>query len=71
MRGLSWLELVRGNTAASITVLEDGLKAVPDGFDLMVPLADLLVHQGDTVRTAELLKRLEGAEARRPRRSST
>lgn len=63
VRGLSWLELVRGNTAASITVLEDGLKAVPDGFDLMVPLADLLVHQGDTVRTAELLKRLEARKA--------
>ncbi len=63
VRGLSWLELVRGNTAASITVLEDGLKATPDGFDLMVPLADLLVQQGDTARTIELLKRLETRKA--------
>ena len=63
VRGLSWLELIRGNTAASIAVLEDGLKATPNGFDLMVPLADLLVHQGDTVRTAELLRRLETRKA--------
>ncbi len=63
IRGLSWLELIRGNTASAITVLEDGLKAVPDGFDLMVPLADLLVHQGDTTRTTEILKRLESRKA--------
>ncbi|HEY1188223.1 MAG TPA: tetratricopeptide repeat protein, partial [Gemmata sp.] len=63
VRGLSWLELIRGNMAASITVLEDGLKAAPDGFDLMVPLADLLIHQNDTVRTAELMKRLESRRA--------
>lgn len=63
VRGLSWLELIRGNMAAAIVVLEDGLRANPDGFDLMVPLADLLVHQGDTVRTAELIKRLESRKA--------
>ena len=63
VRGLSWLELIRGNTAASITVLEDGLKATPDGFDLLVPLADLLVHQGDTARTTEILRRLEARKA--------
>ncbi|MDY3554549.1 tetratricopeptide repeat protein [Gemmata sp. JC717] len=63
VRGLSWLELIRGNVAASITVLEDGLKATPDGFDLMVPLADLLIQQNDTVRTAEILKRLEARKA--------
>ncbi|VTR96711.1 adventurous gliding motility protein : Uncharacterized protein OS=Singulisphaera acidiphila (strain ATCC BAA-1392 / DSM 18658 / VKM B-2454 / MOB10) GN=Sinac_5474 PE=4 SV=1: BTAD [Gemmata massiliana] len=63
VRGLSWLELVRGNTAASIAVLEDGLKASPTDLDLMVPLADLLVHQGDTVRTTELLRRLEANKA--------
>lgn len=63
VRGLSWLELIRGNMAASITVLEDGLKATPDGFDLMVPLADLLIHQNDTVRTNDLMKRLESRKA--------
>ena len=59
VRSLSWLELIRGNAAAAITVLEDGLKASPDGFDLMVPLADLLVQQGDTARTADILRRLQ------------
>jgi tetratricopeptide (TPR) repeat protein len=63
VRALSWLELVRGNPAAAITVLEDGLKSTPDGFDLMVPLADLLVQQGDTARTAEILKRLDERRA--------
>lgn len=63
VRALSWLELVRGNAAAAITVLEDGLKATPDGFDLMVPLADLLVQQGDTTRTAEILRRLQERKA--------
>ncbi len=63
IRALSWLELIRGNPAAAITVLEDGLKAIPDGFDLMVPLADLLVQQGDTTRTAEILRRLQERKA--------
>ncbi len=63
VRSLSWLELIRGNTAAAITVLEDGLRAIPDGFDLMVPLADLLVQQGDTARTAEILQQLEERRA--------
>jgi tetratricopeptide (TPR) repeat protein len=63
IRALSWLELIRGNSAAAITVLEDGLKFIPDGFDLMVPLADLLVQQGDTVRTGEILQRLQARKA--------
>ena len=63
VRALSWLELIRGNAAAAITVLEDGVRATPDGFDLMVPLADLLVQQGDTVRTAEIIRRLQEHKA--------
>ena len=63
IRSLSWLELIRGNAPAAIAVLEDGLKATPDGFDLLIPLADLLVQQGDTTRTAEILQRLETRKA--------
>jgi tetratricopeptide (TPR) repeat protein len=63
VRSLSWLELIRGNAPAAIAVLEDGLKATPDGFDLLVPLADLLVQQGDTARTTDILKRLEARKA--------
>ena len=33
VKSLSWLELSRGNTPAAIAILEDGLKAVPEGFD--------------------------------------
>ena len=63
VRSLAWLELVRGNIPAAIAVLEDGLKATPDGFDLLVPLADLMVQQGDTTRSAEILGRLEARKA--------
>ncbi len=59
VRALAWLELVRGNVPAALAALEDGLKHTPDGFDLLVPLADLLVQQGDTARTADILRRLE------------
>jgi tetratricopeptide (TPR) repeat protein len=63
IRSLSWLELVRGNAPAAIGILEDGLKAVPDAFDLLVPLADLLVQQGDISRTYEILRQLENRKA--------
>jgi tetratricopeptide (TPR) repeat protein len=65
VRALSWLELIRGNAAAAVAVLEDALKVVPrdQGVDLMVPLADLLVEQGDAVRTADLLNQLEARQA--------
>jgi tetratricopeptide (TPR) repeat protein len=63
VRSLSWLELVRGNAPAAIAVLEDALKVNPDGFDLLVPLADLLTQQGDTTRTTEILRRLVARQA--------
>ncbi|MDB5306654.1 MAG: hypothetical protein JWO38_856 [Gemmataceae bacterium] len=63
IRSLSWLELVRGNVPAAMAVLEDGLKHSPDGFDLLVPLADLLVQQGDSTRSADILKQLEARRA--------
>jgi tetratricopeptide (TPR) repeat protein len=63
LRSLAWMELVRGNVPAAIAVLEDGLKQTTDGFDLLVPLADLLVQQGETTRTEEILQRLEVRKA--------
>jgi cellulose synthase operon protein C len=59
VRGLAWLELVRGNVPAALAVLEDGLKRTPDSFDLLVPLTDLLVQQGDTARSNEIMERLK------------
>ncbi len=63
IRSLAWLELVRGNVPASLAVLEDGLKYSPDGFDLLVPLTDLLVQQGDSSRSNEILERLKSRKA--------
>jgi tetratricopeptide (TPR) repeat protein len=60
IRALAWLELNRGQVGAAVACLEDGLTRVPDGTDLLVPLADLLVDLGDTDRTAGILARLEG-----------
>lgn len=59
IRALSWLELSRGNTPAAIAVLEAGLRATQEGFDLLVPMADLLIQQGDTARTNDIIRRLE------------
>jgi len=66
VRSLSWLELNRGNTPSAIAVLEDGLKASPEGFDLLVPLADLLIQQGDTARTTDIIRRLESHRVTTP-----
>ena len=63
IRSLAWLELVRGNVPAALAVLEDGLKYSPDGFDLLVPLTDLLVQQGDTTRSTEIMNRLQSRKA--------
>ena len=63
IRGLAWLELSRGNVPASLAVLEEGLKQAPDGFDLLVPLTDLLVQQGDSARSNEILERLQARKA--------
>ncbi|HUR53231.1 MAG TPA: tetratricopeptide repeat protein, partial [Gemmataceae bacterium] len=59
IRGLAWIELVRGNVPAATAVLEEGVKNVPEGFDLVVSLADVLIQQGDTSRTNDMLARLE------------
>jgi tetratricopeptide (TPR) repeat protein len=63
IRSLAWLELVRGNVPAALATLEDGLKYSPDGFDLLVPLTDLLVQQGDAARSDEILARLKARKA--------
>lgn len=59
VRSLSWLELNRGNIGAAVGILEDGMARSPNGFDLLVPLADLLVQLGETTRTEEIVARLE------------
>ncbi len=62
VRGLAWLEVNRGNIGASVAALEDGMTRVGerDAFDLLVPLADLLLQLRDSDRAKALIKKLEG-----------
>lgn len=62
VRGLAWLEVNRGNIGASVAALEDGMTRVGerDAFDLLVPLADLLLQLRDSDRAKGLIKKLEG-----------
>lgn len=59
VRALAWLEVSRGNAPAAIAILEESLRHVPDAQDLLIPLADLLIQQGDRNRTAEILQRIQ------------
>jgi len=59
IRGLSWLELNRGNIGAAVNVLEEGMTRVKDPLELLVPLGDLLVQLGETDRTNEIIARME------------
>lgn len=62
VRGLAWLEVSRGNTGASVAALEDGMERVgeKDAFDLLVPLADLLLQMRDQEKAKALIRKLEG-----------
>lgn len=62
VRGLAWLEVSRGNTGASVAALEDGMERVgeKDAFDLLVPLADLLLQMRDQEKAKGLIRKLEG-----------
>ncbi|MGL6097066.1 MAG: tetratricopeptide repeat protein, partial [Fimbriiglobus sp.] len=72
VRALAWLELNRGNLGAAVAVLEDGLERIKDtGFDLLVPLADLLVQMGETSRTETIVKRLEARPEKAARMQTT
>ncbi|MEJ5276234.1 MAG: tetratricopeptide repeat protein, partial [Thermogemmata sp.] len=69
VRAASWLEVSRGNIPAAIAILEEGLRQLPEAQDLLIPLADLLIQQGDKARTAEILRRLPSSStAAIPRR---
>ena len=64
VRHLSWLELNRGNLGSAVTVLEEALPRMKDGFELLVPLADLLVQMGETARSEEILAKLQARNNR-------
>jgi tetratricopeptide (TPR) repeat protein len=67
VRSLAWLELNRGNIGSAVGVLEDGMTRVKDPSDLLVPLADLFVQLGETARTEEIIRKLDGKTTRAAR----
>ncbi|HET6575607.1 MAG TPA: tetratricopeptide repeat protein [Fimbriiglobus sp.] len=66
VRGLAWLDLNRGNVGAAVGVLEDGMTRLPDAFELLVPLGDLMVQLGETQRAEEIVRRVEARHAKSP-----
>ena len=58
-RSLSWLELLSGNQTDAIATLERGVAAIPEAPDLLTPLADLWVEQGDLDRVEGIMQKLE------------
>ncbi len=59
VRSLAWLETNRGNTPGAIRVLEEAVARSKDGFELLVPLADLLIQSGDLERTRATVDAIE------------
>ena len=58
-RALSWLELLSGNQAEAMTCLERGIAVLPDAAELLTPLADMWLEQGDFVRVASAIAKLD------------
>jgi cellulose synthase operon protein C len=59
VRSLAWLETNRGNVPGAIRVLEEAVSRSKDGFELLVPLADLLMQSGDLERTRTAIAAIE------------
>src|SRR5262245_8567226 len=58
-RSLSWLELLGGNQADALAMLERGVSVIPDSPELLTPLADLWIEQGDLERVEGVIQQLE------------
>ena len=58
-RSLAWLELLSGNQAAARATLEAGVARMPDAPDLLTPLADQWIEQGEFEQVADVVKKLE------------
>ena len=62
-RALSWLNLLSGNPTEAMQTLERGLTKLPDAPDLLTPLGDLCLEQGDTDKAADIIKKLDAKPA--------
>jgi tetratricopeptide (TPR) repeat protein len=58
-RALSWLHLLTGNQPEAIACLEQGTSVLPDAPELLTPLADIFIEQGDLERAIAIQKKLE------------
>jgi len=58
-RSLSWLELLGGNLPAAVICLEKGMKQLPGAIELLTPLGDLLIQQGEREKVEEIVRKLE------------
>ena len=60
VRNRAWLEVNRGNTGLAVSILEDGMVHANerDRFDLLVPLADLLLTLRDRDKPKQLIQKL-------------
>jgi predicted Zn-dependent protease/lipopolysaccharide biosynthesis regulator YciM len=68
VRQLAWLEVSRSNNGAAVTVLENGLANVSekDRFDLLVPLADMLLTMRDPEKPRQLITKLQSRTSTDP-----
>ncbi len=73
VRQLAWLEVSRGNNGAAVSVLEDGLAHVSekDRFDLLVPLADMLMTMRDPEKPKQLITKLQSRSSTDPAEKRT
>lgn len=62
-RALSWLNLLTGNSTEAMQTLERGLTRLPDSPELLTPLGDLCLEQGDIERTMDIIKKLDSKGA--------
>lgn len=58
-RALSSLELASGNAPAAVAALDRGCRNLPGAVELLLPLGDLLVQQGEIERVRDIIRRME------------
>src|SRR5262249_48063660 len=66
-RSLSWLELLSGNQVDALATLERGGAVVADSPELLTPLADLWMEQGELDRVDGVIEKLEARNDSAPR----
>ncbi len=66
-RALSWLQLLTGNQADARATLERGVAMLPDAPELLTPLAEIWIDQGEFDRVEGAIQKLEARKDSAPR----